>query len=95
MKRKRKKRVKQRDIYRPPSTKLTINQVSLIKSIIKIDREERKEAGHKRGTNGLVARMAQQFGVSWHTIRKIRQGRSWKRIGPRKLAYSTPASRQS
>lgn len=50
---------------------LTDAQIDLILRICLRDRLQRRAAGFKRGTKGLPERLADRFGVSRETIRKI------------------------
>ena len=65
--------------------KLTSEQVAMILGIVRLDLQERRKAGFKRGTNGLTLRLAQEFRVTVWCIESIRKKRRWKHVSPKRL----------
>lgn len=65
------------------NTKLTRQQVAWVRSILKLDRDERFAAGitkKPRSTPGIMQRIADHLGVSRWTIEAIDRGRRRKGI---------------
>lgn len=65
--------------------KLTQTQVAWVKGVVLLDRRERKRAGLKRGSNGIVDRLAQHLGVSRWCIESIIRRRRWRGIKPKRM----------
>jgi hypothetical protein len=77
--------------YKP----LPIETVAMIKAIVNQDRRERRMAGFIRGTRNLAKRIAEQFGLSVHTVMAIKERKRRAKVWARSLGqfqtYTTVA----
>lgn len=63
----------------------------MIRGIILLDRRNRVRIGRYRGTNGLMARLAKEFGVTVWCIQRIawREKRTWKGVRASKIWWGS------